>query len=160
MVVKNVLMLVLALSSLMSCGQQDIKLSESEKNRIKTEVKKSFESLVESTKKQDWDSYFDHFDQKNFTGLNADGTVWESFQEFKDSVSPIFEIIESSDNLEFPVVKISVIDKKNAVLVNEYKQKIVLNGGQEIRAAGGGTQVWSKVSDNWKLVSISSSSKE
>ncbi|MEP0972910.1 MAG: nuclear transport factor 2 family protein [Balneola sp.] len=160
MVVKNVLMLVLALSSLMFCGQQDIKLSESEKNRIKTEVKKSFESLVESTKKQDWDSYFDHFDQKNFTGLNADGTVWESFEEFKESVHPVFQMIESSDSLEFTNVKITALDHNTAILINQYKQKIVLNGGQEIRAAGGGTQVWSKVSDNWKLVSISSSSKE
>jgi len=159
MVVKNVLMLVLVLSSLMSCGQQDLKLSESEKNQIKTEVKESFESLIESTKQHDWDSYFDHFDQKNFTGLNADGTVWETFQEFKDSVSPIFEMIQSSDSLEFTNVKITALDHNTAILVNQYKQKIILNGGQEIKAAGGGTQVWSKVSGDWKLVSVSSSSK-
>lgn len=145
---------------LVSCSIQDQKLTEAEKSHIKTEVKASFESLVESTKIQDWEAYFNHFDQDNFSGLNADGTVWESFEDFKKSVTPGFKMIERSDSLIFPIVQISVIDKKSAILVNEYEQKISLKGGQQIEAAGGGTQVWSKVSGAWKLVSISASSKQ
>ncbi len=65
---------------LINCSVQDQKLTEAENIQIKTEVRASFDSLVESTKVQDWESYFNHFDQNNFSGLNADGTVWESFE--------------------------------------------------------------------------------
>ncbi len=145
---------------LINCSVQDQKLTEAENIQIKTEVRASFDSLVESTKVQDWESYFNHFDENNFSGLNADGTVWESFENFKASVIPGFKMIESSDSLVFPIVKISLIDKNTAVLINEYEQKITLNGGQEIRVAGGGAQVWSRISGKWKLVSISASSKQ
>ncbi|MBO6622690.1 MAG: nuclear transport factor 2 family protein [Balneola sp.] len=152
---------LLAISMLLiNCKVQDQKLTDTEKIQIKTEVGASFDSLVESTKVQDWEAYFAHFDQNNFTGLNADGTIWESFEDFKASVIPGFQMIASSDSLIFPVVKISLIDKNTAVLINEYEQKITLNGGQEIRVAGGGVQVWSRNSGKWKLVSISASSKQ
>ena len=156
---KTLLLLTISVL-LISCTQQEQKLSGTDEKQIRIEVQESFNSLVESTKVQDWGAYFDHFDQEHFTGLNADGTVWQSFEEFKESVYPVFQMIESSDSLEFPVVKISVIDKLNAVLVNEYTQTIELNGGQVVRASGGGTQVWSKKNGEWKLVSVSSSAKE
>jgi hypothetical protein len=144
---------------LLNCKVQDQKLTEADKTQIKTEVSASFDSLVESTKAQNWEAYFTHFDQNNFSGLNADGTVWESFEDFKASIVPGFQMIERSDSLVFPVVKISVIDRNTAILVNEYQQIIILTGGEEVKASGGGVQVWSKISQEWKLVSISASSK-
>lgn len=151
---------LLAITTLfLNCSEIDRKLTEADKTQIKAEVRASFDILVESTKVQDWEAYFAHFDQNNFSGLNADGTVWESFDDFKASVVPGFQMIERSDSLIFPVVQISVIDRNTAILVNEYQQIIILTGGEEIKATGGGVQVWSKISKEWKLVSISASSK-
>lgn len=156
----NKIISLLAITTLfLNCKVQDQKLTKAEKLQIKTEVRVSFDSLVESTKVQDWEAYFAHFDQSNFSGLNADGTVWESFEDFKASVVPGFQMIERSDSLVFPVVKISVIDRNTAILVNEYQQIIILTGGEEVKASGGGVQVWSKISQEWKLSSISASSK-
>jgi|5_EtaG_2_1085323.scaffolds.fasta_scaffold02426_6 hypothetical protein len=109
---------------LINCKVQDQKLTDTEKIQIKTEVGASFDSLVESTKVQDWESYFNHFDENNFSGLNADGTVWESFEDFKASVIPGFQMIESSDSLVFPIVKISLIDKIQLFLLMNMSRKL------------------------------------
>lgn len=144
---------------LTACTNQTSELSEQDRNEIEFEVQQSFESLVSATEESKWDLYFDHFDKENFSGLNADGTTWESFSEFKAFVLPAFEMIEESLSLDFPVIHITVINHKTAILVNEYDQQILLTTGQSINTSGGGTQVWSKANRTWKLVSISASSK-
>tara|TARA_R110000868_G_scaffold368227_1_gene631224 strand:+ start:64021 stop:64494 length:474 start_codon:yes stop_codon:yes gene_type:complete len=142
-----------------NCDKQTTQFTEEDKSQIKTEVQKSFETLVLATKKSDWEGYFNLFDHENFSGLNADGTTWESFNEFKDSVLPAFKMIEKNQALKFPILKITVIDSQTAVLINEYEQQLLLTNGQSIEVSGGGTQVWSKASGTWKLVSVSASSK-
>ncbi len=142
-----------------NCIDHTSEYSEAQKNQLTIEVQQSFESLVRATEEADWDLYFEHFDETHFTGLNADGTTWESFSEFKAFVSPAFEMIEESLSLDFPVIKITVINSQTAILVNEYDQQLLLTNGQSVKASGGGTQVWSKTSGTWKLVSISASSK-
>ncbi len=53
--------------------------------------------------------------------------------------------------------KFTVINPSTAILVNEYKQTIRLKNKNVVKQAGGGTQVWSKSGNAWKLVSISAS---
>lgn len=53
----------------------------------------------------------------------------------------------------------SVIDSYTAVLVNEFVQSMTLKDGSIINVSGGGSQVWSKRSGNWKIVSVSASDK-
>ncbi len=62
-------------------------------------------------------------------------------------------------SLKFPNVNVSVIDDNTAILVNEFTQTVLLRNGTTYTASGGGTQVWSKRSGQWKLVSVSASNK-
>ncbi len=141
------------------CTQQNQTISNVERSQIKGKILESFQSLAVANDEQNWDVYFSHFDLGNFSGINADGTAWESFQDFEASLMPSFSMIESSDSLYFPIIKITVLDKNTAILVNEYEQKITLISGQEFWARGAGTQIWSKKNGEWKLVSVSASSK-
>lgn len=144
---------------LISCSNEKMKLSEESKNNIKSEVRKSFEGLVEASKALDTKRYFEFIDEDKFSGLNADGTNWNSVDSLKVMIESGFNAVESIEFLEFTNVHITVIDLNTAILVNEYNQKILLKAGMSVNDAGGGTQVWSKTSGKWLLVSISASSK-
>jgi hypothetical protein len=126
---------------------------------LEKEVLDSFRNLVEASKKLDTKTYFQYFDVEKFIGLNSDGTNWNSFDELTPVINVGFNSIQKVKLIEFPNVKVSVIDANTAILVNEYTQTVLLKNGNTYTASGGGTQVWSKRSGRWKLVSVSASNK-
>lgn len=126
---------------------------------IHEEVTAAFESLVEASTALDAERYFQHIDTEKFVGLNGNGTNWNSIEDFSPLINIGFTALKKMHSLEFPNVNISVIDDDTAILVNEYVQVSELNDGTMIKSCGGGTQVWSKHSGTWKLVSISASNR-
>ena len=128
-------------------------------DELKKEVLASFQSLVSAAKRLDTQRYFQHFDKEKFVGLSSDGTNWNSIEQFAPLINNGFTAVEKVVSLEFPNVKVSIIDDNTAILVNEFVQSTLLKNGQTIEYAGGGTQVWSKHSGQWKLVSVSASNK-
>ena len=133
--------------------------TEVEMEQVRKDVNLAFNGLVEAARKLDTKRYFDYFDHAKFVGLAADGSNWNSIEDFKKLIEPSFAMVERIESLSFPNVNISVIDANTAILVNEYQQTGVLNSGEPFAAAGGGTQVWSKSSGRWLLVSVSASNK-
>jgi hypothetical protein len=125
--------------------------------QIEAEVLNAFEGLVEASRALDADRYFAYFDRAKFTGLSADGKVWQSIKNLEDVIGPGFAAVDKIFSLEFFNVKVTVISQTTAILVNEYKQTILLKDKSLVKQAGGGTQVWFRGEDAWKLVSISSS---
>lgn len=123
------------------------------------EVLVSFQSLVDASINLDAEAYFQHFDADKFVGLNTNGTKWNSLTDFAPVVTIGFDSIQEVISLEFPNVKVSIIDQYTAVLVNEFSQSVLLKNNATITVSGGGTQVWSKRSGDWKLVSVSASNK-
>ena len=126
---------------------------------IKESVNRAFEDLATASKELDFETYIGYFDRETFTGLNADGTVIHSIGEFENYYRPHFSAIKSYQSLDFEKVKITVINETTAILVNEYKARVEIESGEIVSASGGGTQVWAKSSGEWKLVSVSSSSR-
>lgn len=151
--------IMIACITLLSCMQKDIKLATLKEQSIKQEVLQSFQRLVNASKDLDTEKYYKIIDHAKFLGLNVNGTNWSSFQELKSAITPGFDSIKTINSLEFPNVKVSVIDHQTAVLVNEYIQSFTLKSGQTLISKGGGTQIWSKSSGKWLLVSISASLK-
>lgn len=131
----------------------------SESSQIEQEVLESFESLVSASNKLDSELYFQHFDAEKFVGLNSDGTNWNSISDLTPLIVNGFGAIETINSLNFTNVKVSVIDSYTAVLVNEFVQSMTLKDGSIINVSGGGSQVWSKRSGDWKIVSVSASDK-
>ena len=144
---------------LISCSSKNMELSEKSRSEIEQEIQQSFDGLVEASKALDVTRYFEFIDAEKFVGLKADGTNWNSIVGLRELIEPGFNSVEKIESLIFTNVRISVIDLNTAILVNEYEQKIILKGGAHYNDAGGGTQVWSKASGKWLLVSISASSK-
>jgi hypothetical protein len=89
--------------------------------------------------------------------LSADGKTWQSIKNLEDVIGPGFAAVDKIDSLEFFNVKVTVINETTAILVNEYKQRIILKDKSLVEQVGGGVQVWSREDDDWKLVSISAS---
>ncbi len=148
-----------ALVLLTACAQKAQTLTEAERADIETAVQDSFDGLVDAVTTFDHDRYFSYFDTEKYTSLNEDGTVTHSFDEFRADYLAQMVAIKEYKALTFDRVKITVLDRNNAVLVNEYDADVVLTSGDAISAKGGGTQVWSKSTGAWKLVSVSSSGK-
>ncbi|MBU3003928.1 nuclear transport factor 2 family protein [Paraglaciecola arctica] len=133
--------------------------AETNTSMVQKEVMASFESLVQASKELNHEAYFEHFDTEKFVGLNSDGSNWNSIDELSPLIINGFASIKAITQLTFTNVKISVIDQHTAILVNEYTQSMELNNGHLLSSAGGGTQVWSKRTGAWKLVSVSASNK-
>lgn len=124
---------------------------------IEAEVIHAFRGLVDASEALDASRYFDCIDQDKFSGMSADGKAWHSFSDLKNVITTGFAMVEKIVFLEFSNVKVTVINPLTAVLVNEYKQTILLKDGGAVQQSGGGVQVWSKTDDGWKLVSIGAS---
>ncbi|WP_448564692.1 nuclear transport factor 2 family protein [Thalassotalea ganghwensis] len=134
-------------------------MSKNTTQQIEKEVMHAFNGLVEASSALDMQRYFDYFDQEKFVGLSANGINWNSIDDLKALIEPSFAMVDKIESLTFTNVQISVIDSNTVILVNEYEQSVVLASGDKVKGAGGGTQVWSKASGSWKLVSVSASNK-
>ena len=138
-------------------GCSAIKMESIDKSNVESEVLDAFKGLVKASESLDSEKYFAYFDKEKFTGLNADGTVWHSIKNLETLINSGFPMIDKSISLEFKNVKVTVIDQTTAILVNEYKQSLLLKNGNLVNQSGGGTQVWFKSKGAWKLVSVSAS---
>jgi hypothetical protein len=126
-------------------------------DQIEAEVMGAFRGLVAASEALDASRYFEYIDKGKFTGLSADGKAWHGFEDLEPIISNGFQMVERIVSLEFSNVKITVINPSTAILVNEYEQTLLLKNADTVRQCGGGTQVWSRSEDRWKLVSISAS---
>lgn len=136
-----------------------MELTQKEEEQIKNQIENCFEQLIQASKSLDFDQYLQFIDKEKFSGLNSDGTVFHSREELEEIFKPGFLMMERIDSLEFKKIKITVLNKTTAILVNEFSDCTLLRNGEQFSSEGGGCQVWSLISDSWKLVSISSSSK-
>lgn len=126
-------------------------------SQLEAEVLDAFKGLVEASKALDPRRYLTYVDADKFTGLSADGKAWHSIKDLENLVLAGFPMVEKIESLEFNRVKVTVINPSTAILVNEYRQTLLLKNKHVVNQAGGGTQVWFKSGDAWKLVSISAS---
>ena len=126
-------------------------------DEIEAEIIYAFRGLVDAAEALDASRYFDYIDRDKFSGLSADGKAWHSFSDLEAVITNGFDMVEKIVFLEFSNVKVTVINPLTAVLVNEYKQTILLKDGGTVEQSGGGVQVWSKSDDGWTLVSIAAS---
>jgi hypothetical protein len=149
--------LVIVVSLLITSGCSRVNIEPIDKNKIELDVLDAFKGLVKASESFDTDRYFEFFDKERFTGLNVDGTVWHSFENFEALISSGFPMVERNLSLEFINVKVTVISPTTAILVNEYKHSMLLKSGDIVEQSGGGTQVWYKSNNVWKLVSVSGS---
>lgn len=124
---------------------------------IEAEVIDAFRGLVDASEALDVSRYCEYIDKDKFTGLSADGKVWHSFDDLEQVISSGFKMIEKIISLEFFNVKVTVMNPPTAILVNEFRQTILLKNADKVQQSGGGVQVWYKSEHGWKLVSISAS---
>lgn len=157
-VINNISLIILIVFSLVNAsGCSSVNTRSTNPNQIEAEVMDAFRGLVEASKALDSSRYFEYVDKDKFTGLSADGKAWHSIRDLEDVILSGFPMVDKIVSLEFYNVKVTVINQSTAILVNEYKQTILLKNKNIVKQSGGGTQVWSKSENAWKLVSISAS---
>lgn len=127
---------------------------------VRAAVQQRFDGLVAAVRAVDAERYLSFFDQERFSGLAGDGSTWHSFDEFSAMIGPGFEGVAAFNRLEFSRVKITVLDATTAILVNEFEDEIALVGGDLMRDAGGGVQVWKLSDGEWLLASVASVARE
>ncbi|MFK7819999.1 MAG: DUF4440 domain-containing protein [Planctomycetaceae bacterium] len=120
-------------------------------------IAERFKGLVAAAESLDTESYLAFFDSEKFTCLNEDGTVTATLSEFAAAYAEQTAMVESYESLEFSNVKVTALNESTAILINEYKAIVRLASGDLVTARGAGSQVWSDIDGDWKLVSVSSS---
>lgn len=132
-------------------------MTATDTQQIESEVLDAFKGLVDACRALDVRRYLDYLDKEKFTGLGADGRVWHSIKDIEDVISAGFAMIEKIVSLEFGKVKVTVLNASTAILVNEFTQTLLLKDATRIDQSGGGSQVWLRSGNTWKLASISAS---
>jgi len=153
---KHTFALVICLFAGHLIAQERGLFTEKHKAAIREEVRTEFQGLIEAAKSLDPERYLAYFDKDNFTGLNANGTVTHSLEEFANQYRRSLPLFDRYEYLEFFKVKITVLNRSTAILVNEFQADIQLREGSLISLSGGGSQVWHRKNGAWKLVSVSS----
>lgn len=125
---------------------------------VEAEVRQRFEALAVAARLLDVPAYLAFFDASAFSALNGDGTVMHALPPFAEMYRASIESVEGYVSLEFDRVHVSPISDDVAILVNEYTAVVRLKTGDVVEGTGAGSQVWSKASGEWLLVSVSSSS--
>ncbi|MEM1195803.1 MAG: nuclear transport factor 2 family protein [Pseudomonadota bacterium] len=126
--------------------------------RITGEVEARFATLAEAAKALDHEAYFEHFNTGDLTVLNADGTLTNGFEPFRESYLAGVAALAAYRSLDFDEVAVRALGPGAAILVNEYEAEVELASGDVVRFAGAGTQVWQRADDGtWKIVHVSSS---
>jgi len=124
---------------------------------IAGEVQARFDSLATAARTGDSDAYYSHFDKQHFSGIHMDGKVWPDFTSFKIAADYGFVSVKKTHSLIFSDVHVQVIDDRTVILINRFEQDIELHDGIRATVKGAGTQVWSRRSGTWLLVSVSAS---
>lgn len=153
---KKTILLVTCLFATSLAAQERGLFTEKQKAAIREEVRAQFQGLIEAAKSLDADRYLSYFDQKDFTGLGADGTVTHSYREFAAQYRQSLPLFDNYEYLEFFKVKITVLNRTTAILVNEFQADIQPKSGPLISLNGGGSQVWCRKRGVWKLVNVAS----
>jgi hypothetical protein len=157
-VINNIVLTILFLFSLTSAsGCSSVNIKSTNTQQIEAEVIDAFRGLVEASKALDASRYLAYIDKDKFTGSGADGRAWHSMKNLEDLILSGFPTVDKIISLEFSNIKVTVINPSTVILVNEFKQTILLKNKNIVRQSGAGTQVWSKSQNAWKLVSISAS---
>ena len=152
------LLVVCALCVISACSDEAQKLSQEEEAHITDEVLQSFDSLVAAAKSLEAEPYFAHFAKDRFTGT-MDVTVLSSFQELETMYTQYLPEIKAYLSLEFDNVKVTVIDRDAAILVNEFSESIELASGDTLSMHGSGVQVWAREASEWKLISVAGTAR-
>ena len=153
------ILLFISLFLATGCVQNNMDLNKNSEIQIESEVYQAFQELVVAARSLNVDTYLAFFDKKKFTSLNANGSVFHNLSDFENFYRQQIPALEKYNSLEFINVKITVLNRSTAILVNEYIAEVVLKSGDIVSAGGAGTQVWSKASGSWKLVNVSGSVK-
>jgi hypothetical protein len=134
-------------------------MTEGEKSQIQEAVILAFDGLVAASRSLNSERYLEYFDQANFTGLGEQGMIWRSIDEFAVVIRAGFSQVENVQSLRFKNIKITVVSRTVAILVNEFEDRYLLKSGDVVSGAGGGTQVWHLSSGTWRRISVSASAR-
>lgn len=133
-------------------------LSDEERDAIAVDVRGAFDRLADAAVALDHDLYLGHFDRDRFTAL-LEGEVVASFDEFETAYREGTAAIESYVDLDFDPIRVTVLDRNAAILVNGFSETLALTSGDTLALEGGGTQVWNRTADGWRLVHVAGSTR-
>ncbi len=141
-----------------ACTQPAQPLTSQQEAEITEQVMDAFESLVSASKTLETEPYLEHFSKDRFTA-SLDGSVLLSYSELEQLYAEQVPAVKAYLSLEFETVKVSVLNRYTAVLVNEYAETILLASGDTVSFAGSGAQVWGLEGSKWRLFNVSGSLK-
>lgn len=135
------------------CTSQEPKpLTDSEKEAIKSEVKKEFNAMVDASTKLDIQTALKYYwDSPDFMGFGVDGAIID-YALYKKTNEDFFEAAQS---VQFPSLKevIKVLTKDQVIFIWQYKAEIVLKTGERMDFDQVGvTFLYQKIDGAWKIV--------
>jgi ketosteroid isomerase-like protein len=138
---------------IIGCTSQAPKpMTDSEKEAIKSEVKKEFTAMVEACMKVDLQTALSYYwDSPDFKGFGVDGELID-YATFKKANEEFFNAVQT---LQFLSIKedIKVLASDLAIFIWQYKAEIDLKTGEKMNFDKiGVTYLYKKIDGVWKIV--------
>ena len=147
---------LLILSSLLSCQNIETPLTEAEKSDIKQEIEQLSIALFESWNNQEYDRYLNYYLNSEEYTFAANGFVVRSWHAFYDTVKA-HTVLYSRAEAKTIERYIDIIDRNFVIVTQTFDWDATLKSGGEEKMIGTYTTVYVKRDGVWKIINTSES---
>jgi len=156
---KNLIILSILVLALFSCtNNQPEQLTEEFKTAIKQEVLEINEKNVSSLNLLDVDAMSEFWNETELICVNSDYRHFDSYSQFKDSVSTWFSNRESQ-NVTIKQANAEVLDVNLVLVTSILNWDITFKNGYKLNNDEPNSILWKKGEEGWKIIFLHESWK-
>ncbi|MCY1720706.1 nuclear transport factor 2 family protein [Prolixibacteraceae bacterium Z1-6] len=137
-----------------SCkNQPHIELTEKQKASIENKVKDLYSHAISNLSKMDMEVWSEPWSQNSPVTVNSGAMYFDSFGEFKDSVTQWFSFREKQ-NVEILHLDAMAFNPKYVLIKGCNKWDITFKNGDTLNADALATLLWKKEEEGWKIIHL------
>lgn len=142
---------IILLASLFGCQQQQLTLTETDNDTIKTEVKDQFNQLVSALNQKNADLWSTNYSNSEFISAIAGTDYYSTRTDFKDTITKYFSMRESQ-HVEPLEIRVTPLTPILAFMTSEEKIEMFLKSGEKFDSKHVFTMIWKKEKEGWKIL--------
>ena len=145
------LIFVFFLALIGGCHQQQLALTEVEKEAIKKEVKEQFTQMVSAVQQLNVDTWSENFSKDQFVSVMLGTDYINDRSQFLNVVKTYFSM-RDHQQIDSVNVQIKVLSSNSVLLTSEENFKIWFKDGSNFQLNDAFSALWQKEQEGWKII--------
>jgi len=137
-----------------SCStNQPSQLTEEQKAQIKQEVIAQYKNAISNASAMNMEAWSEPWNKDDFICVNSGAYHFNTFQEYKDSITQWFSVRESQ-KVEIQQTNAEVLAANLVLITSTTDWDIVFMGGTNMNVKLLVSALWKKDDDSWKMIFV------